>query len=304
MANTATVSTTEIVELNLINRGKVRDVYGVDDSTLLIVATDRISAFDCVMPNQIPLKGRVLTQISAFWFEKLRGTVGNHLISTKFSEMPGIISRYPELAGRSMLAKKAQVFPVECVVRGYLEGSGWKDYQGTGSISGHRLRDGLKQCEKLDQAIFTPATKAASGHDENIDYARFEELVGPDTGARLRSLSLELYQQASAYAESKGIIIADTKFEFGTDESGEIMLIDEVLTPDSSRFWEAEKYAPGRAQASFDKQFVREYLETLDWDKTPPAPTLPDDIVEATTSRYLEAYKRLTDRELIPEEQD
>lgn len=298
MSNAGTVATTQIAELILVNRGKVRDVYQIDESTLLFVATDRISAFDCVMPNQIPLKGQILTQLSSFWFEKLNETVRNHLISTEFKDLPETIRTHTELQGRSMLVKKALVFPVECVVRGYLEGSGWKDYQNSGKVCGHRLREGLKQCEKLDQALFTPATKSKSGHDENIDFARFEEIVGTETAHKLRELSFEIYLQASVYAESKGIIIADTKFEFGKLDDGEIILVDEVLTPDSSRFWEASDYFPGRAQKSFDKQFVREYLESLEWDKTPPAPPLPNEIIEATQSRYIEAFERLTNRRL------
>ncbi|NNE67477.1 MAG: phosphoribosylaminoimidazolesuccinocarboxamide synthase [Pyrinomonadaceae bacterium] len=291
---TGTVATTQIDGLTLINRGKVRDIYSVDDDSLLIVATDRISAFDCIMPNQIPYKGRVLTAISAFWFEFLSDVTGNHLISCNLAEMPETVRRVPELEGRSMLVKRADVFPVECVVRGYLEGSGWKDYQKTGSVCGHALPVGMKQCDRLPEPIFTPATKAESGHDENIDFDRFRSIIGTDSAYELRDLTMEIYRAATKYAESKGIMIADTKFEFGRVSNGDTILIDEVLTPDSSRFWEASEYQPGRAQASFDKQFLREYLETLDWDKTPPAPHLPEEIVEATSGKYLEAYKRLT----------
>ncbi len=293
-----TVSETNILNLTLIHRGKVRDVYQVNDEQLLLVATDRISAFDCVMPNQISRKGEVLTKISAFWFEKLRKITANHLITTDFNEMPEKIKKYPELKERSSLVKKTLVFPVECVVRGYLEGSGWKDYQANGEICGHKLPVGLQQCEKLPEPIFTPATKAASGHDENIDEETFGEIIGAEKAEILKKYTLEIYKMASEYALSRGIIIADTKFEFGLDKDGNILLIDEVLTPDSSRFWSIDTYEAGKPQPSFDKQFVREYLETLDWDKTPPAPELPAEIVTATTSRYLEAYKLLTGREL------
>jgi phosphoribosylaminoimidazole-succinocarboxamide synthase len=246
------------------------------------------------MPNQVPRKGEVLTKISAFWFEKLKSIAENHLVTIDFDKMPEKVTRFPELAGRSSLVVKTEVFPVECVVRGYLEGSGWKDYQATGEICGHTLPPGLKQCEKLPEPLFTPATKAASGHDENIDEGRFIELVGEETARELKSKTLNAYRTASDYALTRGIIIADTKFEFGKDRNGNILLIDEVLTPDSSRFWPASSYLPGEAQPSFDKQYVREYLETLDWDKLPPAPELPFEIVESTTSRYLEAYTLLT----------
>lgn len=293
-----TVSKTNIDELELLHRGKVRDVYELDENHLLLVATDRISAFDCVMPNQVPKKGEVLTKISAFWFDKLKNISANHLITTNFDEMPDVVKQYPELRERSTLVKKTEVYPVECVVRGYLEGSGLKDYLATGEICGHILPEGLLQCEKLPTPIFTPATKATSGHDENIDESRFAEIIGEETAELLKSRTLEIYKTASAYALSKGIIIADTKFEFGLDKDGNILLIDEVLTPDSSRFWSAETYEAGQAQASFDKQFVREYLETLDWDKTPPTPELPAEIVNATSSRYLEAYNLLTGQEL------
>jgi phosphoribosylaminoimidazole-succinocarboxamide synthase len=294
MRSNVTVASTEIEEFELITRGKVRDVYRIDRERLLFVATDRISAFDCVMPNQIPDKGQVLTKISAFWFTKLGGIVGNHCISIEAKDLPVSVRDKPELLNRSMLVKSADVFPVECVVRGYLEGSGLKDYLSTGTVCGHKLPEGLRQCDKLPEPLFTPATKAASGHDENIDYEQFAEIIGDESAKRLRTLSLELYSTARDYALSKGIIIADTKFEFGVLEGGEIILIDEVLTPDSSRFWDGGLYKPGNAQASFDKQFVREYLESLDWDKTPPAPHLPEEIVSATRGRYLEAFERLT----------
>ncbi|HEX6279785.1 MAG TPA: phosphoribosylaminoimidazolesuccinocarboxamide synthase [Pyrinomonadaceae bacterium] len=298
MTGASTVSETLIPGIELIHRGKVRDVYKVDNATYLLVATDRLSAFDCILPTPIERKGSVLTAISAFWFDKLRGITPNHLITTDTSEMPDPVRRAAELRGRSMLVKKTNVFPVECVVRGYLEGSGWKDYQATGAICGHKLPPGLKQCDKLPEPLFTPATKAAAGHDENITETRFAEIVGEEAAHHLRNTSLAIYKHASEYAATRGIIIADTKFEFGTDDSGEILLIDEVLTPDSSRFWSAESYAPGHAQPSFDKQFVREYLETLDWNKQPPAPPLPAEIAAATTARYVEAYRLLTGQAL------
>lgn len=298
MSVSSTVSNTSLSELLLLHRGKVRDVYQVTGSQLLLVATDRISAFDCILPTPIQRKGAVLTAISAFWFDKLRDITPNHLITTDIGEMPEPVRRTAELRGRSMLVKKTSVFPVECVVRGYLEGSGWKDYLATGAVCGHALPAGLKQCDKLPEPLFTPATKAAAGHDENITEERFAEIVGDEAANHLRTTSLAIYKHASEYAATRGIIIADTKFEFGTDESGEILLIDEVLTPDSSRFWSAESYEPGHAQPSFDKQFVREYLETLDWNKQPPAPPLPAEIAAATTARYVEAYRLLTGQAL------
>jgi phosphoribosylaminoimidazole-succinocarboxamide synthase len=298
MTGATTVSQTSIPDLELIHRGKVRDVYSVDDERYLLVATDRLSAFDCILPTPIERKGEVLTAISAFWFEKLHGITSNHLITTDTAEMPGAIASTPELRGRSMLVRKTNVFPVECVVRGYLEGSGWKDYQATGTICGHDLPSGLKQCDKLPEPIFTPATKAAAGHDENITESRFAEIIGEEAADYLRATSLAIYKSASEYAATRGIIIADTKFEFGTNNEGEVLLIDEVLTPDSSRFWSADTYEPGHAQPSFDKQFVREYLETLDWNKQPPAPPLPADSAAATTARYLEAFRLLTGKEL------
>ena len=298
MSAAKTVSETNVGAFPLIHRGKVRDVYQINEKQLLLVATDRISAFDCIMPNPVPRKGAVLTALSAFWFNRLRDLSENHLITADYEKMPENVQQTEELRGRSMLVKKTKVFPVECVVRGYLEGSGWKDYQKTGEICGHRLPSGLRQCEKLPEPIFTPATKAPTGHDENITELEFAEIVGDETAARLISLSLEIYKSASHYALARGIIIADTKFEFGLDENNIILLIDEVLTPDSSRFWATETYEPGKAQPSFDKQFVREYLESLDWDKQPPAPVLPPEIIEATTARYLNAYKILTGKEL------
>ncbi|MEZ5428450.1 MAG: phosphoribosylaminoimidazolesuccinocarboxamide synthase [Pyrinomonadaceae bacterium] len=298
MSAVKTVSETNLVGLPLIHRGKVRDVYQVGESQMLLVATDRISAFDCVMPNPIPRKGEILTALSVFWFGLLETLTKHHLITSDLDEMPEEIRRAEELRGRSLLVKKTRVFPVECVVRGYLEGSGWKDYRATGEICGHQLPPGLKQCDRLPEPIFTPATKAPTGHDENITEAEFSRIVGSETARTLKKLTLDIYRRASEYALTKGIIIADTKFEFGLDENGQILLIDEVLTPDSSRFWAVETYAPGGPQPSFDKQFVREYLETLDWNKQPPAPELPPEIVRATVSRYLEAYRILTGKSL------
>ena len=288
-----TVAESTIEGLDLLHRGKVRDVYEVDDKRLLLVASDRLSAFDCILPTLIPDKGRILTQLSKFWFEKLSSITPNHLITTDISKMPAALQNHPELEGRSSLVHRTKVFPVECVVRGYLEGSGWKDYLATGKVCGHDLPPGLKQCDRLLDPIFTPATKAAAGHDENITGLEFKNIVGSETAAYLKSTSIAIYKAASEYALTKGIIIADTKFEFGLDADGNILLIDEVLTPDSSRFWEADKYEPGHAQVSFDKQFVREYLETLNWDKMPPAPSLPPEIAEKTSQKYAEAYELL-----------
>lgn len=296
-----TVSQTNIPDLLLVHRGKVRDVYQVNESQFLLVATDRISAFDCVMPTPIPNKGIVLTQLSRFWFGKLGHSTAHHLVTTDFNEMPEVIRQHEELRGRSTLVKKTKVFPVECVVRGYIAGSGWKDYQKTGEICGHKLPEGLQEADKLPQPIFTPATKAAAGHDENISEAEFTEIVGKEAAQYLISTSLKLYQGAADYALTRGIVLADTKFEFGEDAEGNILLIDEILTPDSSRFWSVENYQTGQSPPSFDKQFVRDYLETLDWNKQPPAPALPGNIIEATTARYLQAYKLLTGKDLSEE---
>jgi len=299
MPTSSLISESQIPGLTLLHRGKVRDVYEVDAERLLLVATDRLSAFDCILPTLIPHKGHVLTKLSAFWFKKLHDIVYNHLITTGIDKMPPPISGVPELRGRSTLVKRTEPFQVECVVRGYLEGSGWKDYQATGQVSGHVLPPGLKQCDRLLEPIFTPSTKAHTGHDENITGFEFKRIVGADAAKFLKSKSLELYNVASEYARSRGIIIADTKFEFGRDADGNILLIDEVLTPDSSRFWSVESYEPGHAQPSFDKQFVREYLESINWDKQPPAPPLPDDVCQATSRRYLQAYKLLTGSDLL-----
>ena len=295
----ATLLQTSLSDLKLIRRGKVRDVYAIDDNSLLIVATDRISAFDCILPTPIERKGEVLTALSEFWFEKLGHVVANHLLASKMEDMPESVRRHSQtLAGRSMLVKRAEVFPVECVVRGYLVGSGWKDYKRTGEVCGHKLPEGLVESAKLPEAIFTPSTKAEQGHDENITEDQVRDLIGAEQTALLRDTSLRLYTEAHNYARERNIIIADTKFEFGLDQNGELLLVDEVLTPDSSRFWPADSYEPGRSQPSFDKQFVRDYLETLDWDKKPPAPAIPDEVAKATTARYLEAYRLLTGKEL------
>ncbi len=296
------VMETSLSELKLARRGKVRDVYQVDDEHFLIVATDRISAFDCILPTPIARKGEVLTQISRFWFERLQHVTPHHMLTANVEEMPEVIkAQGEELRGRSMFVRRTEVFPVECVVRGYLVGSGWKDYKRTGEVCGHRLPENLRESDKLPEPIFTPATKAEEGHDENISEAQMRDIVGADVTEALREISLRLYKEASDYARSRGIIIADTKFEFGRDRDGRIILIDEALTPDSSRFWPADEYEPGKSQPSFDKQFVRDYLETLDWDKTPPAPPLPEEVAAATTARYVEAYRLLTGKSLESE---
>jgi phosphoribosylaminoimidazole-succinocarboxamide synthase len=295
----ATVLQTSITELPLLRRGKVRDVYSVDDDRLLIIATDRISAFDCVLPTPIERKGEVLTALSEFWFDKLGHIVPNHLITSNVDEMPEPLRQHSQtLSSRSMLVRRTQVFPVECVVRGYLVGSGWKDYLRTGEVCGHRLPEGLKESAELPEPLFTPSTKAEEGHDENITEDQVKAIIGEENTKQLREASLRLYSEARDYARQRGIIIADTKFEFGVDKNNQLTLIDEVLTPDSSRFWPADSYEPGRSQPSFDKQFVRDYLETLDWDKRPPAPAIPPDVASATTARYLDAYRLLTGKEL------
>ncbi len=302
MTGTQPVSETVLPDLKLLRRGKVRDLYEVDEDRLLVVATDRISAFDCILPTQIPRKGEVLTALSRFWFERLSRITPHHLVTTDVAGMPESLHQHEGLLrGRSMFVRRTEVFPVECVVRGYLSGSGWKDYQRTGEVCGHRLPAGLTESAKLAHPLFTPATKAEEGHDENISEARMAEHVGAEVTGRLRDTALSLYREAEAYARSRGIIIADTKFEFGRAGDGSILLIDEALTPDSSRFWPADRYEPGRPQPSFDKQFVRDYLETLDWDKRPPAPALPPEVARATTARYLEAYRLLTGKSLESE---
>jgi phosphoribosylaminoimidazole-succinocarboxamide synthase len=294
MTHAAALLQSSLSDLKLLRRGKVRDVYAVDDEHLLIVATDRISAFDCILPTAIARKGEVLTSLSKFWFEKLAHVVSNHLVTTNLEEMPPVVERAENIKGRSMLVQKAEVFPVECVVRGYLVGSGWKDYLRTGEVCGHKLPENFQESAELQEPIFTPSTKAEEGHDENISEEQVRGIIGSETTERLREISLTLYKEARDYARGRGIIIADTKFEFGRDKNGEIILVDEALTPDSSRFWPAESYSPGKSQPSFDKQFVRDYLETLNWDKRPPAPPLPHEVAQATTSRYLEAYRLLT----------
>ncbi|HUU68364.1 MAG TPA: phosphoribosylaminoimidazolesuccinocarboxamide synthase [Planctomycetota bacterium] len=284
---------TDLPGVNLLNRGKVRDIYDLGDS-LLIVATDRISAFDFILASGIPDKGRVLTQMSKFWFGFTAGITKNHLITTDVQKMGHGLEQYADqLDGRSMLVKKTKVLPVECVVRGYLAGSGWKDYQAGGSLSGIKLPPGLKQADRLPEPIFTPSTKAESGHDEAITQAEVEKIVGKPAADYIRAKSIHVYTAAARYALSRGIIIADTKFEWGKDGS-DIILIDEVLTPDSSRFWDLDGYQPGTSPMSFDKQFVRDWLESSGWNKQPPAPALPPDIIEKTRAKYLEALKRLT----------
>ena len=280
--------------MTLAGRGKVRDIYDFDDH-LLIVATDRLSAFDVVLPTPIPDKGKVLTQISAYWFSRMSSVVGNHVVSVSPEEYPVEAREHADqLAGRSMLVRRCEPLPVECVVRGYVAGSGWKEYQQESSISGIGLPSGLRQCDRLPEPIFTPATKAERGtHDENISFDRMESIIGSELAARLRDLSLKVYLKGSEEASGKGIIIADTKFEFGLID-GELLMIDELLTPDSSRFWPTETYTPGVSQESLDKQYVRNYLETLDWDKTDPGPELPEDVVAETSRRYRKIYEWLT----------
>jgi phosphoribosylaminoimidazole-succinocarboxamide synthase len=278
-------------------QGKVRDVYRVDGH-LLIVATDRISAFDYILPTGIPDKGRVLTQLSIFWFDFLRDVTPTHFLTANVDEYPAALRPFrSQLEGRSMLVKRAQMVEIECVARGYLAGSGWKEYQAHGTVCGIPLPAGLSESDRLPAPIFTPSTKAQSGHDENISFATMCSMVGAELGARLRDLTLQIYSRAAAYAETKGVIIADTKFEFGF-VNGELVLGDEVLTPDSSRFWPAESYRPGGAQLSYDKQYVRDYLESIHWDKKPPAPPLPDEVAAKTSEKYRQAYQVLTGKEL------
>ncbi|MBL9168340.1 MAG: phosphoribosylaminoimidazolesuccinocarboxamide synthase [Verrucomicrobiales bacterium] len=280
-----------------LKSGKVREIFDLGDR-LLLVATDRISAFDCIMPNGIPRKGEVLTQISHFWFDRFEHQVPNHRYLKAQDSLPAELKPWaPQLAGRSMIVKKAQPLAIECVVRGYLAGSGWKEYRQSQTVCGIPLPGGLKESSELPQPIFTPATKAESGHDENIPFETAAQIVGADLAEQAKQTSLHIYESARSYARERGIIIADTKFEFGLFE-GQLLLIDEVLTPDSSRFWPASEYQPGRGQPSFDKQFVRDYLETLDWNKTPPAPALPPEVVTRTQAKYLDAYHRLTGTEL------
>lgn len=290
------IAQTNFEGLKLRARGKVRDIYELGDR-LLIVATDRLSAFDVVLPTPIPDKGRVLTQLSLFWFETLADVIPNHVISA--SNFSGELARYAsELEGRSMLVRRTDPVPIECVVRGYISGSGWKDYQKTGGICGIALPSGLRESQRLPEPIFTPSTKAMSGHDENISFDETVARIGKPLAEKLRDVSLTIYRRASEHAASRGIVIADTKFEFGL-LNGELIWIDEALTPDSSRFWPADQYAPGKAQPSFDKQFVRDYLERTGWNKQPPAPALPAEVVAATREKYLEAYRSITGHSLI-----
>jgi phosphoribosylaminoimidazole-succinocarboxamide synthase len=283
---------TELKDLKPYFKGKVRDIYEIDDK-LLIIATDRISAFDVVLPNGIPNKGKVLTALSVYWFNRTKDIIKNHLITSDVAEFPQELLKYTALlSGRAMLVRKAKMLEVECVVRGYLAGSGWKEYKKTQSVCGIKLPSGLIEAQKLQEPIFTPATKATSGHDINITEAQMQDIVGADTTKYLKEVSIKIFELASKKMESKGLILADTKFEFGIYDD-EIILIDEILTPDSSRFWPMDEYSPGKSQVSFDKQFVRDYLERINWNKTPPAPVLPEDIVKKTSDKYLEAYKRI-----------
>jgi phosphoribosylaminoimidazole-succinocarboxamide synthase len=289
---------TDYPDLHLHASGKVRDVYRLDSDRLLFVATDRISAFDYILATGIPHKGKVLTQISLFWFDFLKEVVPNHLITADVKEYPAEIRKYTDqLRGRSMVVMNADMFPVECVVRGYISGSAWKEYKASGKVCGIELPKGLQESDQLPDPIFTPATKATSGHDENIPFSEMVRLVGAEASEQLRDLTLKVYKKASDYARTKGIIIADTKFEFGRTSRG-ITLADEVLTPDSSRFWPADKYRPGQAQDSYDKQYVRDYLEEIRWNKQPPAPALPVEVARKTSEKYLEAYEQLTGRKL------
>lgn len=291
------INDTDFIKLPLHIKGKVRNVYDLGDK-LLIVVTDRISAFDVVFPNLIPNKGKVLNSISEFWFDYTKDIVDNHVITTDVSQYPEGLSQFKEeLQGRSMLVKKIKMAEAECIVRGYLEGSGLKDYKATGSICGIKLPEGLKQGDKLPEPIFTPSTKASEGHDQNVSFEELCGLIGTDLANQLKETSIALYNKASKYAESKGIILADTKFEFGFAD-GKLVVADEVFTPDSSRFWDMKEYEPGRPQKSFDKQFLREYLESITWDKKPPAPELPEDVIRNTELKYVEAYERLTGKKL------
>ncbi len=292
----ATQSSVELPGIQKLRSGKVREVFDLGE-TLLFVATDRISAFDVILPDPIPYKGAVLNQISAFWFKRFDG-IENHVVTADFEQFPNELQQLrQQLVGRSMIVKKTKPLPVECVVRGYLAGSGWKEYQESQSVCGIKLPAGLKLASQLPEPIFTPATKAEEGHDENIDMKLCAEILGEELADRVKALSLEIYSRGRDHAVQRGIIVADTKFEFGTVD-GDLLLIDECLTPDSSRFWPMDEYAVGQSPPSFDKQFVRDYLETLDWDKTPPAPRLPKDVIERTSAKYLEAFRRLTGSEI------
>ncbi len=291
----ASLYESSIKSLPLIYRGKVRDVYGVDDNTLLIVTTDRLSAFDVILPGPIPGKGAVLTAVSNFWFERMRSILPNHLSERTLEQVLPDAAERAQVAGRAVVARKLKALPVEAIVRGYLIGTGWKDYQASGAVCGIPLPAGLRMADRLPEPIFTPSTKAEVGvHDENIDFARAEQILGKDIAAQVRDASLRIYKEAAEYALARGIIIADTKFEFGLDDNGTLVLIDEALTPDSSRFWPVDQYQPGSSPPSFDKQFVRDYLETLDWNKTAPGPELPAEVIEKTAAKYREAQRLLT----------
>jgi phosphoribosylaminoimidazole-succinocarboxamide synthase len=292
------ITHTDFSELEQFSTGKVRDIYLLDKDHLLFIATDRISAFDYVLATGIPHKGSVLTQLSLFWFEFLKDMVANHLVTADVNQYPAAARKYADqLRGRSMMVRRAEMFPVECVVRGYISGSAWKEYKASGTVCGIKLPAGLKESDQLPEPIFTPATKAVSGHDENISIDQMAEIVGRKDAESLRDLSIAIYKKAADYARSKGIIIADTKFEFGKTD-GKITLADEVLTPDSSRFWPADKYRPGQSQESFDKQYVRDYLEEIRWNKQPPAPALPPEVALKTSEKYVEAYRQITGRTL------
>jgi phosphoribosylaminoimidazole-succinocarboxamide synthase len=284
--------------LKRIGKGKVRDIYAVDNDKMMIVVSDRLSAFDVVLPDPIPAKGEVLTELANFWFSKLGHVVPNHLTGIDPETVVKGEDEKAQVRGRAIVVKKLKPLPVEAVVRGYIIGSGWKDYQATGSICGIKLAPGLKQAQKLPEPIFTPATKAESGHDENISFERMCEIVGKDIGQKVKDVSIRLYKEASEFAATRGIIIADTKFEFGLDDKGNVVLIDEVLTADSSRFWPADQYRVGISPPSYDKQFVRDYLETLDWDKTPPAPKLPADVIARTSAKYREALEKIAGKKI------
>ncbi len=298
MSALPTIHGTDLPSLKRLHEGKVRDLYEVDAAHMLIITTDRLSAFDVVLPDPIPGKGRVLSEVSAFWFRQLADQVPNHLTDIRPEDVVKTDDERRQVAGRAVVVKRLRALPVEAIVRGYLIGSGWKDYQRSGAVCGIELPAGLELAAQLPQTLYTPSTKAdVGGHDENISYAQTEELLGADIAARVRDLAIAIYERAAGYARERGIIIADTKFEFGLDDHGEVVLIDEVLTPDSSRFWPADQWQPGHNPPSFDKQFVRDYLETLDWDKTPPGPRLPAEIIRRTAEKYEEARRRLLDRD-------
>jgi phosphoribosylaminoimidazole-succinocarboxamide synthase len=296
MSSSDALYQSDLPHLKLLNRGKVRDIYDVDADHLLIVTSDRLSAFDVILPQPIPGKGEVLTRVANFWFQRTRGIIPNHISDKPLAEVVPDQAQQAALGDRAMVVRKLKPLPIEAIVRGYLIGSGWKDYQNTGAVCGISLPEGLQQADKLPEAIYTPSTKAEVGdHDENISYEQTVDLLGRELAEQVRDAAVRIYTECAAYAREKGIIIADTKFEFGQDQEGNLYLIDEVLTPDSSRFWPADQYRPGISPPSFDKQFVRDYLETLEWDKTPPGPELPEEVIAKTAEKYREAEKRLTD---------